>query len=207
MKELNKKHLEQMDKKMQSYKQTSPVEYIELDVNGNLIYPNVPTGNETLILINKYNPETHESGVTITIPAGMKCEKKTGPDRNRNEASWLIFNNSKSENKKIYDTELRFFQNLAKETDVEWALATTENSGGGKLFTSFDHSGVNPSPAYSGGYDILIHNHTGRVHDSTGYPLPLDQGDYENLCDLKREYDYKGIAIYSEEEKDYAYYK
>lgn len=207
MKTLSKENLNQMANEMTSYEPISTEGRIYIRQDGTLVNNEYKfTGKETHVVVMPGNASGNNTGIAIEIPQGMQCELKKGPNVNGEEKEWLIFDNTESGSKKIFNKEFAFFKELAHLTDVEWALATNSKSGGGKLFTSFSSSGADASPAYSGGYDRFYHNHVSGARDSLGRPLPLNDYDRDNCHNLTSKYDYEFFIIYTEENKDEVYY-
>lgn len=210
MKKLDKGSLNQLENSMNQHFSSNNKIYLFMDEYGRC--GKAFTGNETHIMVQKAIT-TSDGRIElkkdeIEIPKGMKCEYKKGPNIDDMEQEWVIFNNTNNGSRKIYEDEVNFFKKLADATEVEWALASNSKTGGGKLFTTFSPTGADVSPAFSGGYDTLMHNHTGRIHDaSTGDQYQLNYKDSGIWHLLKSRYDdYRDFIIYSEEENDFAYY-
>lgn len=203
MKTLSKENLNQMANEMPSYERTNSGDYIYIKQNGKLVDGNYKfTGKETHVVVVPENPTDGNTGIAIEIPQGMQCKMQSGKDVNGKMGNWMVFNNTKAGDKKTYESEECFFKALSKATDVEWALASNSKTGGGKVFTSFESSGVNANPAYSGGYDTFIHNHGGSISES-----PMNSYD-SGVWDYMRTHyeDYKFFGIYSEKDDDDYYY-
>lgn len=176
--------------------------YIYINPDGTFVDKSYkPTGKETKVIVMVNDPTEQNTGIEINIPQGMACEMKSGPDINGNMQNWMIFKNSAVGDKDTYQSEEDFFKALSDATDVEWALASNSKTGGGKVFTSFDASGLNASPAYSGGYDTFIHNHPGPASETLN---PADSGVLDYLNTHYK--DYKLFGIYSEEDEEFRYY-
>lgn len=106
------------------------------------------------------------------------------------------------------------FEFLADNTNVEWSLSLSTNTGNGFLYTSHIKNELYPEESLQKGYNIYSHSHGNTIYGTgekekviNAYNLPSESDLYLLKSGKIAEYNYSGFYIYNKANKDKKYHE